>query len=1500
MLRAIVHLDADAFFAAVEQAADPRLRGQPVAVGGERRGIIASASYEARRFGIYTPMPTSRARKLCPRLILLPGDFEKYERFSRWMFSYAYDFTPEVEITSIDEGYFDLSGARQPALAIARTIRQAIHQALKLSVSEGIGSNKLVSQIASKLHKPAAFVNVPPGEEIPFLHPLPNRWLPGVGPKTGARLDAAGLARIHQVAATPTDCLSLIVGRAAPQLKQFADGLDDRPVVPVSAPAQSYSHQETFAEDQTDEEFLEATLRRMADRLMAKVREDGKSIRTLTVKVRYNDMAEDQCGESLAEPTDLETDLYPRLRPLLRRAWKRRVSLRMVSLKFANVYAGFFRDELPLTVAEQQHEARRRLATIIDELRRAHGREVVMRGHDLLLRQARAGPPPSASAGLPANSSPRGRSRVMSSRRVLPAAPLAVHSHYSFLDSTLSIPAIIELARRHELPAVALADQANLHGAVEFALAARQAGLRPVLGAEIRWNNCPLWLYVENLTGYRNLCRLLTEYGRRPGLPGQEGETPEAEVVSQKSHERKPVPAPQGWQTIRDLQGWDTTGLLAVATDTALAGLFPGRFYLAVCSPKALSGWSGVERFPRVAMPPVHYAAPPDRWKYDVVQSIRTRTLLRQQHPDKRLEGDYHFPAPAEMREWFKEHPELLEHARELAERCEFDFNLGRLQFPQFTPPDGSPPPEFLRRLVREGLRRRYPDRYRQLQPQVEEELNIIREVGYEEYFLVVWDILRECRWRGIDWITRGSAADSLVCYCLGISEVCPIRFQLYFRRFLNKERMALNKLPDIDVDFPHDRKDDVIDLLFEKYGPAHAAVVGGFSTFQARGAVGDVAKVLGVSEFHIRRFTENFPWTGAKGLAGLLQRSPECRDLPLAEEPYKSALALAEFLDGFPRYPKMHPCGLVLSRDPMTHLVPCFTSRKGYPTTHFDMDAVEAIGLVKLDILAQGGLAVMRDVQAMLAQRDVALDLNSLTVIQPAAVVSAKTDDEFIPRPACCTPAYDDPEVWEMLASGGGRGVHHIESPAMVSLCCQANVREIDGLIAIVSVIRPGAANEQKKLKFTRRYQGLEPITYPDPSLEAALKSTFGLVVYEEHILQICEAFAGLDPGRADVLRRALGKEKQEIVAQIQEEFFAAAHRRGQTEAKIAEVWDLVRGFSGYAFCKAHSTAYGVEAYQSAWLKHYFPAEFMAAVLTNGKGFYQPLVYVLECHRLGIGFLPPWVNEPGPGFTVINARPRTEPFPSVHQGQAQGHFFIRVPVSSIRGLTDRTKERVLIERERGEFSSLSDFYCRVHPAPEEMELLLRAGAFDGFGRSRPAQFWDIQLLVQRWGDTETAGQGWLLPPAGAADLPPTTLSEPTRLQRLQWELELLGFPASGHPLELYPNIAWSTYCPVNRLGEFVGQQITLCGLVIEDRVHHQVTGEPMKFLTLADWTGIVETELFAQTYKSYGLATVRYPVLEITARVEPFENGRGCTLRALRAGRPRTTGGALPPPPPH
>jgi len=1398
----------------VEQAADPRLRGRPVAVGGERRGVITSASYEARRFGLKAAMSTVQARKLCPGLIVIPGDFERYEQFSRLMFAYAEDHTPLVEVQGLDEGYYDLTANQaKPPAEIASTVQRAIRQALKITVSEGLGTNKLVSQIASKAHKPAGFWIVPPGGEAAFLNPMPNRWLPGVGPKLSSRLDAAGLGEIRQIAALSTDLLELVVGTQARQLRLFAQGIDDRPVLPERTPQKSYSAQQTFAADLTDEAFAEATLRRMADELCATIRADRRAVRTVSVTVKYNDHDQSQVSESLREPTNLETDLYGRLSGLLRRAWVRRVSLRLVGLKLSNLYDARFAGELELPGEGASRERRERVIRAVDSLRERFGNRIVARGHDFILN---AGPidPTRASAN------PGTRLVIRVPVPSPPSyVPLGGHSHYSFLDSTLSPQCLVSLARTHGLPAIALTDLGNLHGAGEFAIAAREQGVRPIFGAELNTREGPVFLYVQNSLGYANLCRLLSRTGETKA---------DEEEAAVATRQRQPF--------ARAALAEHAEGLLAVSAAESFETIFGARFYRAVTHRELANHPRGV------LVPRTHYGAALEQRQFEIVQSIRTRTLLSLAHPDKRT-GDFRFRAPGQLPAWCP--PEVLRRTLALAEACEFNFPFGKPQFPDFHPPDGSTARAFLRRLVLAGLQRRYGARAKGLQSQVDEELGIIATVGYEALFLHTWNLLQQCQAAGIDWITRGSAADSLVCYCLNISHVCPIRFELYFKRFLNPERMALHKLPDIDIDFPHDRKDDVVRLLLRKFGPEHGAVVGGFSTFQARSAFAEVGKVLGLSEGQTRRFTERFPWRAGPDLRALLESGLETRDLPLHEEPYRTALELAVLLDGRPRHPKMHPCGVVLSRQPLHELTPTFCSNKGWPTTHFDMDVTESVGLVKMDILAQGGLAVLRDArEAIRRNHGVSLDLAALS-------------------------PWTDSATWELIAGGGSRAVHHIESPAMLNLCRQTQVNEIDGLVAIVSVIRPGAANENKKLAFTRRYQGLEPASYPHPCLEPCLRSTFGLVVYEEHILQISEIFAGLSAGRADQLRRALVKEKPKLIAELQPEFFAGAAARGRSPETTAEVWELVTGFQGYAFNKAHSTAYGVEAFEAAWVKSRYPAEFLASVLTHGKGFYSRLVYILECHRLGLRICPPTVNEPGPQFVAREGA-------------------IRVPVTLIKNLGERSRARLLVERGRGPFRSLGDFTRRVGPTAEELEALVRVGAFDEFGQGRTEQFWEVQQLTRASGDPVQPNQGWLLPPPTLDRLLVRELGEPILRERLQAEWELLGFTASAHPLDCFDTILWSSYCPLAEAGRYLGQEITVCGLVVEQRLHQQITGEPMKFLTIADRTDLASTDLFAETYRSYGLATVRYPVLEVTAKVEPFENGKGWNLRALRAGPPR------------
>ena len=388
MGRTIIHFDADAFFTSVEQAADRALRGKPVVVGGLHRGIVASASYEARKFGIYTPMPVSRARRLCPNLVIVPVRFDLYEQFSANIFGLADELTPVVEKEGVDEGYLDLTGTRaclkRDPDELADKFRRDVKDWLKVTISQGLARTKLLSQIASKLHKPDALTIIPPDEqrELEFLHPLPVIWLPGIGPTTDKLMQSAGLARIGQVAQMPLGWLTELIGSAAPQVRDFARNIDDRSVETTQPEALSYGHQETFGEDTTDIALIDAKLRQLTDEDMCRVRADGKQIRTVTVKIRYTDMDEHQGQMSLREPTDVEPLIYPLVSQILRRIWDRRVRIRMVQVKMSNVYTGFSQLDL-FGVKQRQHD----LAITCEAIRGRFGTKGIMRAHDWVLRK---------------------------------------------------------------------------------------------------------------------------------------------------------------------------------------------------------------------------------------------------------------------------------------------------------------------------------------------------------------------------------------------------------------------------------------------------------------------------------------------------------------------------------------------------------------------------------------------------------------------------------------------------------------------------------------------------------------------------------------------------------------------------------------------------------------------------------------------------------------------------------------------------------------------------------------------------------------------------------------------------------------------------------------------------------------------------------------------------------------------------------------------------------
>ena len=1004
---------------------------------------------------------------------------------------------------------------------------------------------------------------------------------------------------------------------------------------------------------------------------------------------------------------------------------------------------------------------------------------------------------------------------------------LNTHSHFSILDGTMSVDELVAAACDAQMPALALTDRDTVAGAVQFYKKARHAGIHPVIGSEVTIEGGrSIVLLAENDVGYANLCQLLTTRIESPDGVTAENMARHAAGLICLWGARSGY-GEQCLAGIREIYGRNLAVAIAPHNEADLA-----HSRWAVTAARRM-------RVPIVASAAVHYRSPKDRLRYDILASMRTLTMLGQAHSQKLPPGDHHFFTPEEMQAQFGALPQALDNSRIIAERCQFDFALGDVIFPPYATADGETAIETLRRMSQHGLRGRY-----KTDPpweRLERELAIIEDVGYAEYFLIFADIVRWCATQGIATLARGSAAGSLVCYALGISNVCPLRFNLLFERFLNRERMSFQKLADIDLDLPWDRRDAVMEYVFDRYGRDKAAMIGAFNTFQGRAAVADIAKVYGIPDREVRRFTEHLPWsrfTGENGGMELIRDSPECRHLPYDKEPWRSILAMAPLFDGTPRHFTMHPCGLVISAMPITRMMPLFRSAKGVLTTHYAMDDVEELGLLKMDLLGQAGLSVLRDsVANVWTNRNVMIDLEAI--------------DET------------DATTWDRIATGDARGVFHIESPNMHGLLVMTGCRDIDCLTALESVIRPGAANEGRKRAYARRLQGLEAVTYAHPSLEPILKETFGLLVYEEHILLVANGFAGLPWGKADLLRRALVKNKDHAkINALGEEFHKCALARGRTAEESEAVWAQLREFVGYMFNKAHSAAYAVEAFQGAWIKARYPVEYLASVLSNRRGFYSAIVYVLEALRAGAQFVAPSVATS-----------------QEHQFQVRGST-VRLPLDQVKGLSAATLTRIMEGRP---FNDAGDFYRRAKPRHDEWVALLKTGAIDCFQEPRGRLFWRFSRLEAAQGMTPTLFE---------LDMPAVedVAEEGKGTLQARWEQELLGFPVTVHPLDYYaPGLPWEAFTPAGELlhhpERYFGQEIEVAGVIVADRIHPTPAG-PMKFVTLADPTGFMEVTMFANVYQQFGHVTAN-PLITARCMVEPTDNRKGAMLNASRIAVP-------------
>jgi len=978
--------------------------------------------------------------------------------------------------------------------------------------------------------------------------------------------------------------------------------------------------------------------------------------------------------------------------------------------------------------------------------------------------------------------------------------PLNVKSHYSLMWGVNSVKRLCRAAVRMGYERLALTDRNNLYGMWPFINACRREGLQPIIGAEVSdpATGARAVCLVENDAGYRNLCRLLTRrhmveaFALKSDLP----DMAEGLVVLA--------------QDAGLLAAWHAAGV-TVAADMPrrpLAGIHPLR--------------SAAQRLgvPLVATPGSFFLHPGEHAVHRLLRAIDRNTVLSGLQAGELAPPDAYLADPAAYAERFAVCPAALRASREIAERLVFrgpDFGL---VLPPWHDEGGRGSDACLREAVYAGAVERYGQELPEpVVERIEHELRIVAAMGFAAYFLVVQRIVgdspRTCG--------RGSGAASIVSYCLGITNVCPLKHNLYFERFLNPGRQDP---PDLDIDFSWDERDAILEKVLREHA-GHAAMVSSHVFFQPRMALREVAKVYGLTAGEIGRIAKRLPRhfrvrEADAELTKSLENRPESGHLDYPD-PWPAVIRLAQRIIGIPRYISVHPGGVVITPGPIDAYVPLERAPKGVPVIQWEKEGAEDAGLVKIDLLGNRSLGVIRDALNNVRANGVSFDESGW-----------EPEDDFATQ--------------EALANGHTMGCFYIESPAMRLLQKKAGVGDFDHLVIHSSIIRP-AANEFIR-EYVRRLHGggWDPI---HPLLADVLDETFGIMVYQEDVSRAAVSVAGFSHTEADGLRKIMSKKDREHkLRDYYGRFHKGAGKRGVEEKKIQEMWTMMMSFNGYSFCKPHSASYARVSFQAAYLKVHFPAEFMAAVISNQGGFYSTFAYVSEARRLGLAIRKPDVNRSDTAWKGVG---RT----------------VRVGLLSLKGLSAGCRERIVARRREKPFESLNDFLERVRPDEAEARALIDGGAMDAFcsGGNRGTLMWVLaQWLNAR---SERSSNGVLFSDAGSPPSLPVLPPQDER-RRLRREFAVLGFLCDRHPMTLYrAALARLRSVKAVHLGRYVGRRVCFAGWLITGKKVQTKHGDAMEFLTFEDEGGIVETTFFPRAYRRFCRMVERNRPYILYGRVE-------------------------------
>ena len=1028
---------------------------------------------------------------------------------------------------------------------------------------------------------------------------------------------------------------------------------------------------------------------------------------------------------------------------------------------------------------------------------------------------------------------------------------LHLHSQYSLLDGAIKIGDLIARAREYKMPALAVTDHGNMFGALEFYSKASAAGIKPIVGCEMyvapgsRFDKSNargsseasyhLVLLCQNLTGYRNLCHLVSAAYR-------EGFYYKPRIDWELLKERN-----EGLIALTACLGGEIPTLIgmnrmeeAAKRARAMADIFDdNRFFLELQENflpeqepvnKGLIQLSQELELPLVATNDCHYLTREDAYAHEVLLCIQTGKTMDDPNRMRFSNNEFYVKTPEEMTQLFRHVPEAISNTVAIAERCNLELDFNTYHFPQYEKPQDKSLDEVLAEDSRKGLDERIAD-IRKIRPdfsaeeeqiyrvRLERELDCIKQMGFPGYFLIVADFINWAKDNSIPvGPGRGSAAGSLVAFAIRITDIDPMPYNLLFERFLNPERVSM---PDIDVDFCIYGREDVINYVRHKYGEENVAQIITFGTMMAKGVIRDVGRALNMPYGDVDRIAKLIPGVLNITLKEALQQEPKLKELVEKDPKIKELFTIALALEGLTRHASTHAAGVVVTPKPLPEYLPLYTDPKsGGQVTQFPMSYVEKIGLVKFDFLG----------------------LKTLTVIDNAVrLIREGKDPQFDLRII----GDDDPDTYRLLSAGETTGVFQLESSGMKELLVKLKPNCFEDVIAICALYRPGPLGSGMVDDFIQRKHGRKAITYDFPQLEAILKDTYGVIVYQEQVMLIAQTLANYSLGGADLLRRAMGKKKPEEMAK-QKDLFLRGARENKLDPKKAEgVFDLMEKFAAYGFNKSHSAAYALVAYHTAYLKAHYPVEFMAALLTEDMENTDKVIKnISEVRSMGIEVLPPDINASDRSFTV--------------HGRS-----IRFGLGAVKGVGTSALESIIEVRREEPYSSLHDFCERVDLRKvnkKVVEALIRCGAFDSLGGKR-AQYMtvleeamDIGQKVQRekaMGQESLFGVNEIVSHNGNGygELP--AMDEWPEKVLLGFEKESLGFYITGHPLARHEDtIRRFATCDTSGLQERPDKsEVRVCGIVAGLKELTTKKGDRMAFVTLEDLGGFVEMVVFPETY---------------------------------------------------